>query len=1102
MSSVFRDLDSLNPTSVDFDPFADGELLLTAPATDAQKEIWASVQMGSDANCAYNESVSLALTGKPNIDCLRLAFQELIQRHEALRITLSPNGNHLCINDALTINIPLIDLSELDQQKKQQQINSLRRQSVETPFDLEHGPLFRVQILRLQLQEHLIILSAHHIICDGWSWGVIVSEIGKLYSALLSGNLPELEQAERFSNYALILEEASNSKETLAIEQYWLQQFANSIPLLDLPNDKPRPPFRTFNSHCINEKLDLALISNLKELGLAKGCSLMTTLLSSFEIFLHRLTNQEDLVVGIPSAGQAATGMYNLVGHCVNLLPLRTQINPEQTFLGYLKTRKLKILDAYDYQQFTFGNLVQKLNLPRDSSRIPLVSVIFNIDQGLEGEQLFFEGLEAKFISNPRTSENFELAVNLTEFKDRFILEWEYNTNLFTEDTATRHIAAFKTLLSGIVENPQQQISELPFLPTADWQKIQQWNSNEIEYPKEKTINELFVERVQKSPNAVAVVFQDQALTYGQLNQKANQLANYLKSCGVDQDHLVGICLKRSLEMAIALLGILKAGAAYVPLDTDYPVDRLEFMMQDSQIQVLLTSESLKDIIPTSDLAVICLDSDWLEIAEFSSENPHREATPENLAYVIYTSGSTGTPKGVLIEHKGLVNHCWAMAQEFELSEGDRVLQFASISFDISVEEIFPTWIMGATLILRPDEIVASIPDFLQFVDQSKITVLDLPTAYWHTWMSQVDILDKVIPNTVRLVIIGGEKASATAYETWVKFAGESCRWLNTYGPTETTVTATLYDPKTSPAQNISADIPIGKPIANAEVYVLDRYGQPVTIGTPGELFIGGVGVTRGYLNQPELTEERFIRDPFSNHHAARLYRTGDRVRYLPDGNLVFLGRTDNQVKIRGFRIELGEIEVAMMRHPNVLQAIAIVREESAEDKRLIGYVVAQGSPENLIADLRQALKQELPEYMVPVGWAILETLPLMPNGKVDLKALPTPDYSLSRLTSEFVPPKTETEIQVSRIWAEVLKFDKVSTNNNFFELGGHSLLAAQVIARLRKTFNLEISLRNLFENSTIRGLAEQIDTLQWAIESSGTQANSGVDEDYEEGEL
>jgi amino acid adenylation domain-containing protein len=1100
--SLFKNLKSFDVEAVDFDPFADGEVLLTALATEAQKEIWVSVQLGDEANCAYNESVSLQFSGELNIQALEAALRSLVQRHEALRTTLSSDGKTLCILNALSLDLPVFDFSELDEEVKRSKVSDHLKHAVEEPFSLEHDPLFRATLIKLQPQEHLLILTAHHIICDGWSWGVMIPELGNFYSGLLQGELPTLDAAEHFSNYAQLLEDAVHSEETLETENYWLEQFANSVPIVDLPTDKPRPSFRTFNSCRIDKELDPIVVAGLKELGTAMGCSFMTTILSSFEIFLHRLTGQEDLVVGIPAAGQAATGMYNLVGHCVNLLPLRTRLDSEQTFSEYLQNRRSAVLDAYDHQQFTFGNLVQKLNLPRDSSRIPLVSVIFNIDQGLEGDQIPFAHLEVEFISNPRASENFELAVNLTEFKDRFILEWEYNTNLFTEQTACRHIEAFETLLSGIVKAPAQRIAELPFLPTADWQKIQKWNANKSDYPRNATIHELFEAQVQRSPDAVAVTFQHQALTYQELNQRANQLANYLKSRGVGPDHLVGICLKRSLEMAIAFLGILKAGAAYVPLDPDYPKDRLEFMVQDSQLQILLTSEDLKSVLSPSDISTVCLDSDWSAIEEASSENPHSEVSSENLAYVIYTSGSTGTPKGVLIEHKGLVNHCWAIAQEFELSERDRVLQFASISFDIAVEEIFPTWIRGATLVLRPDEVVASISDFLRFIDQEKITILDLPTTYWHTWMSQVELVDEALPDSVRLVVVGGEKASSIAYAAWKQVSGERCRWINTYGPTETTVTATLYDPITSVHQDISSDIPIGKPIANAEVYVLDRNRQPVIVGMPGELYIGGAGVARGYLNRPELTQERFVPDPFSNHDSAFLYRTGDLVRYLPDGNLTFLGRIDHQVKIRGFRVELGEIEAAMMQHPEVLQSVAIVKEESPEDKRLVGYVVAQSPSEDLINDLRRSLKQKLPEYMVPVGLVVLETLPLLPNGKVDLKALPAPDYSLSRASNEFVAPQTETEIQVSTIWVEILKLDRVSLNDNFFELGGHSLLAAQVIARLRKTFSVDISLRNLFEDPTVLGLAAQINNLQWAMKGSDVSDSQAIADEYEEGEL
>jgi amino acid adenylation domain-containing protein len=930
----------LNLTAVDFDPFVEGELLLTVPATEAQKEIWASVQLGDDANCAYNESVSLRFRGDLDVENFRAALQALIQRHEALRTTLSPDGTTLCIVENLIIDIPLFDLVELAAPELQANIDRYLKQAVEQPFDLEYGPLFRAQILRLQPQEYFVILTAHHIICDGWSWAVMMPDLGKLYSSFCQGINPDFEIADRFSDYALMLEEAEGSEEMLATEAYWLKQFSGTVPILDLPVDRPRPPLRTFNSTRKDQVIDPGVVDQLKQLSKRLGCSFMTTFLAAFEVFLHRLTGQDDLVVGIPSAGQAATGMTNLVGHCVNLLPLRTRIDPNQAFSEYLRSRRSKVLEAYDYQQFTFGSLVKQLSIPRDPSRIPLVSTIFNIDQALEASNLPFAGLDVEFFSNPRTYENFELSVNATEYKQKFILEWEYNTDLFDHDTACRQIAIFVTLLEGIVANPDQEIAKLPFLPAAEQQLITAWNQTQSDFPSDVCIHELFEAQAERTPDAIAVVFEQKSLTYRELSIESNQLAHYLRSLGVTSDTFVGLCLNRSLEMAIAFLGILKAGGAYLPLDPNYPADRLAFMMQDTQVNVLVTSQALQQRVPTSGLQVVALDQDWEQIAKLSTTCPSRLATPDHLAYIIYTSGSTGVPKGVLIEHRGLVNHCTAIAQKFGLSTADRVMQFASISFDIAVEELFPAWISGATVVFRTDEILASMSDFVQFVAQQKITILDLPTAFWQEWVNQMETLSKPLPACVRLVCVGGEKAARSTYDTWLKHVGASCRWINTYGPTETTVTATLYEPLINPQPDQTlGEIPIGQPIANVQTYVLDRHAQPVPIGVPGELYIGGTGLARAYLNRPDVTAERFIANPFTSDATARLYRTGDLVRYLPDGNLEFLGRTDNQIKIRGFRVELGEIEATLLQHPAVREAAVVTTEDIPGYKSLVGYV-------------------------------------------------------------------------------------------------------------------------------------------------------------------
>ncbi|MBD2166912.1 amino acid adenylation domain-containing protein [Calothrix membranacea FACHB-236] len=1080
--------------AVDFDPFADGELLLTAPATESQKEIWASVQMGDAANCAYNESQSLRLKGKLDVTVFQSALQELVQRHEALRTTFSTNGNTLCIVGSLQIQIPTIDISSLELQEQQEKLASIRRQEVEKPFDLEHGPLFRAQIIKLQPQEHIAILTAHHIICDGWSWAVLMPDLGKLYSGLLEGIVPELDESDRLSDYAVLQEEEVDSPEAIATEQYWLEQFADSVPVLDFPCDRPRPHIRTFNAAREDWQLNPQLVADLKQLGTKFGCSFMTTILAGFEAWLHRITGQNDLVVGIPAAGQAALGQYNLVGHCVNLLPLRSQINGAQSFSEYLQSRRSTVLNAYDHQQFTFGSLVKKLSIPRDSSRIPLVPITFNIDQGLDSDKLPFAGLEVEFFSNPRSFENFELFINATELRGQLTLECQYNTNLFDADTIRRRMAEFETLLQGIVANPNQTIAKLPILPAVEQQLLAVWNQTQTNYPQDKSIHQLFEEQVARTPDAVALVFQGQQLTYRELNTRANQLAQYLQTLGVGADVLVGICVERSLEMIVGLLGILKAGGVYVPLDPGYPQERLAFMLADTQIKLLVTQKRLVEKLPTHNANVICLDADWQTISQQATENLITNVKPHNLAYVMYTSGSTGTPKGVSVIHQGVVR----LVKEtnyVSLTEKEVFLQISPVSFDASTFEIWGCLLNGGKLVIFPPH-TPSLDELGGIIQQYQVTTLWLTAGLFHL------IVDEKIEalKPLHQLLAGGDVLSVAHVQKFLNTV-ENCKLINGYGPTESTTFTSCYE-ITAPLKP-GASIPIGRPIANTQVYILDSYLQQVTIGIIGELYIGGDGLAREYFNRPDLTAERFIANPLSANSQSRLYKSGDLARYLPNGEIEYLGRIDNQVKVSGFRIELGEIEIALLQSPLVKEAVVIVREDSPGEKLLVGYFVAETNEDSsqIISELRRFLKQQLPEYMVPKIFVALEALPLNANGKVDRRALPKPDAYSPELEANYVAPRTPIEQQIADIWTQVLNVKQVGIYDNFFELGGYSLLGIQVISRLRQALQVEILMSNLFELPTVADLAERVETLRWATQGIQAAENDSAD-DYEEGEL
>ncbi len=669
---------------------------------------------------------------------------------------------------------------------------------------------------------------------------------------------------------------------------------------------------------------------------------------------------------------------------------------------------------------------------------------------------------------------------------------WVYNSGMFDPDSIARIIEQFTTFVQHIVTDTSLPLANLNLLSDQERHKILvEWNRTPTQTSQDVSIHQLFEVQATQNPNAIAVEFGNQHLTYQELNERANQLAHYLQKLAVQPETRLGLCVERSLEMLIGLLAILKAGGAYVPLDPTYPIERLNYMVSDAQLSLVLTQDKFQPLFSSTTIHQVCLDRDWSTIAQESRNNPISQVTPSNLAYVIYTSGSTGKPKGVMIEHQSLVNFTQAAISEYRIVESDRILQFASISFDAAAEEIYPCLAVGGTLVLRTDEMLASVATFLKTCHKRKLTVLDLPTAYWQQILSELTTPDVVLPESLRVVIIGGERALPESVKLWRERVGNSPQLINTYGPTEATVVATTYP--ITPSTPINQEIPIGRAIANVQTYILDGNLQPVPIGILGELHIGGLGLARGYLNRPELTQKMFIANPFSTNLNTRLYKTGDRVRYLKDGNIEFIGRIDNQVKIRGFRIEIGEIENVLSQYSQVREAVVILREDQPGNKRLVAYFVAN-SELSITDELRSFFKLKLPEYMVPSAFVQLDALPLTPNSKVDRRALPQPEIE-DTLSTNFIPPRTVTEKQLAQIWTPVLGVKQVGVYDNFFELGGHSLLATQVISRICQVFEVELPLRSLFEAPTVAELAERIETLNWAKQDSKLNLDQGLEE-------
>jgi amino acid adenylation domain-containing protein len=849
---------------------------------------------------------------------------------------------------------------------------------------------------------------------------------------------------------------------------YWQQQLAGTLPILELPCDRPRAN-QGFNCGKWAINFPNSLVNALKTLSQQADSTLFTTLLTAFKILLHRYTAEEDLVVG-----SLITKKLLDQNRANNTVILRSNLANNPSFKELLSQVWQTILAANVHSELPCDKLIASLQQEGTLSHFPF-QVMFKFQEATSTQ----EQLSQALISSEENTFPIDLKLVLQPTTAGLQGYFEYNKNLFEETTISRLSNNFQTLIKGIIANPEQQISDLPLLTKEERkQLLLDWNNTQTEYPKEACIHQLFENIVEQMPDAIAVVSGEISLTYRELNAKANQLAHYLRKLGVKPDVLVAICVERSIEMVVGFLGVLKAGGAYIPLDPAYPHERRVYKLQDSQAPIILTQERLVDWLPSHDAKLVRLDADWSIIAQESEANLSNETTPENLAYVIYTSGSTGKPKGVMITHNGLVNHSVAIAKQYNITASDRILQFSSMSFDIIVEELFPSWISGAAIILRPEDVITSISNFLKFTQQQEITVLNVPTAFWHELVNGLSAIKETLPKSIRLVVVGGEKASRATYLTWLKLVGNYPRWLNSYGPTETTVTATVYDPMINPeADKLLAEIPIGRPIDNAQIYILDPHLQPVPIGVIGEMYIGGAGLGRGYLNRPDLTENKFIANPFSDNPKDRIYKTGDTVRYLSDGNIEFIGRIDFQVKIRGFRIELGEIEAALEQHPSIQQTIVIARTDSGTDKRLVAYIILNNQTKIKSLELRNFLQNRLPDYMIPTAFVMLETLPMTPNGKVDRRALPIPETIGIGTEREIIKPRNLLEFQLTQIWQEVLGIEPISIKDNFFELGGNSLLVMRLIAKINEKFGKNLSLATLFETATVEQLAILLDT-------------------------
>ncbi len=1037
----------------------------------AQQRLWFFDQLEPGLS-AYNIPAAIRLKGPLNLAALEQSLNEIVKRHESLRTTFKQVEGRptQVIAPSLTIKLPVVDLRKLPASERETEVRRLVAAEAQLSFDLSRGPLLRSTVLRLNDDEHVGLLTMHHIVSDGWSTGILIREMATLYAAFCAGGsspLPALPiQYADFAHWQRQWLQGDVLETQIA---YWKQQLAGAPDLIDLPTDYPRPAVQTFRGAHQSLVLPGHLQKALRALGRQEGVTQFMLLLAAFKVLLYRYTSQDDLIVGTPVANRNRLETEGLIGFFVNSLVLRTDLSENPSFRQLLQRVREVCLGAYGHQDLPFDRLVEELQVRRDLRRNPLFQVMFVLhNTSLRTVEL--PGSTLTLVEGDSETAHFDLTLEIADTDQGLTAAFVYNIDLFDAGTIARMLRNFQTLLEAAVADPEQRLSDLPLLTETERQQLLvAWNSSGTDWSRDWCVHQLFEAQVERTPDAIAAVFEGEQLTYVELNRRANQLAHHLRALGIGPEVPVAVCLERSLEMVIGLLGIFKAGGAYVPLDPAYPRERLAFMLKDAQVPVLLTREKLAAELAERNAKVICLDSGWETIACESSANLGSLTCPENLAYVIYTSGSTGQPKGVLISHGAIAGHCRNVQSIYELDSHDVVLQFASFSFDVSLEEILPTLIVGARLVVMGTN-VWHPAEFHRRMAEFGLTVLNLPTAYWQELAREWADVPTLVPNIrPRLFIVGGDTMSPDVLKLWHQTPVNSIRLFNAYGPTETTITATFYEIACCPGETMAYQrVPIGRPLAGRAIYILDQHGNPVPIGVHGHLHIGGAGLARGYLNRPDLTAEMFVPDPFCAEQGARMYRTGDLARYRPDGNIEFLGRADHQVKIRGFRIELGEIEAALGLHPAVREAVVLAREDTPGERRLVAYVVADST----VDALRRFLKEKLPEPMVPAVVVLLDALPVAPGGKLDRRSLPAPDRSRPELEKAFVAPRDDLERQLAQIWEEILGVRPVGVTDNFFALGGHSLLAVRLFAFIEKRLGRKLPLTTVFQGATVEDLA------------------------------
>jgi len=1039
------------------------------PLSFAQQRLWFLDQL-EPGSASYNIPVAMKINGNLNIAAFEESIGEVISRHETLRTTFSSTGGKpvQIISEKSDFRLRIIDLRPLSVNDRENEAKKLAIKDAQEPFDLVTGPLFRASLILLTDNECMILMNMHHIISDGWSGGIIINEVANFYKSIINDETSPLTDLEyQYVDFAAwqrswLQGEALENQIT-----FWKNQLAGSPPLLELPTDRPRPAVQTFNGSDVKRHFSKEISDALVELSQKEGVTHFMVLIAAFQVLLHRYSNQDEILVGSPIANRTRSEIEHLIGFFVNTLVFKANLEENLSFIELLRQVRETALGAYAHQDLPFEKLVEELHPSRDLSHSPIFQVAFVYQNAPTSNVVELPDLTLNPVETESTTAKYDLTLTVAQSPEGLFGSLEYNTDLFDVSTIERMLNHYKMLLEKIIKNPDDPIEEYLILDDAEKQRLlYEWNQTETEYPSGKCVHQWFEEYANNQPDALAVSFkadtqsENTQLTYQELNQKANQLASYLRKLEVGPEKIVGICMERSVEMVIAMLGILKAGGAYVPIDPAYPTDRIEYMIKDSGLYILLTQDLLISNLPNHNGNNLCLDTEWDKISKHPSENLPIKTDPDNIAYLIYTSGSTGKPKGTMLRHRGACNLAVAQMEAFGVKNGSRIMQFSSLSFDAATWEFIMAMLSGSALVLSSSASVANGQELVKIMSDQKVTTITIPP-------SVLAVLPTDPLPDLKTVVTAGEAVSGELVERW----GESRQFVNAYGPTETTVCASMHEC----VENYPKGPPIGKPIGNFQLYILDKNFQPVPVGVPGELCMAGVGLARGYLNRPDLTADQFMPNPFSEVSGERLYRSGDLVRYLEDGNIEFLGRIDQQVKVRGFRIELGEIEAILDKHESITDLTVLAREDKPGDKRLVAYIVTNNKNELNAAGLKSYMRSELPEYMVPTAIVFLDELPLTPNGKLDRNALPIPEISRDDLASQYVAPSNDGEEKLVQIVSELLQVEKVGINDNFFELGGHSLLATQFISRIREAFDVELPLKVLFEKPTAAEIVQEI---------------------------